>query len=302
MSRQSLIDFLTCKSDVYECEGVCAPTRGGGDFQALYSPICDRPLFHTGYDVFGVHWTEAYPATHYTPGQAPIMTDIEDWRDQVRFPVVDRFDWCYVMKQADKIDRDQKVVSVTLSLGPFERANTLTSFEDGLVNAISDPEDYSDLLSAIADYKIEVIEHLHRYGHPDFLNLHDDWGTARNTFLSPELWRQLLKEPTKRMYEAAHDCGMIVCQHSCGSIGTLVDEMVDMGLDVWEANGYCNDIACLQRKVAGKLRIIAPPDKEEDRPSAVHAERKPFPPVDKVGMCYRPFDEPPTHLTELLTA
>lgn len=296
MSRQSLLDYLLSKTDVYESADEIGATRGGGDFQALYSPICERPLFHTGYDVFGVHWTQANPTSHYTPGQKPIMEDIEEWESQVRFPVVDRFDWGYVAEQTKHLDRDNRVITVTLAIGPFERANTLTSFEDGLVNSITNPEEYSELIGAIADYKIEVIKKLYDIAHPDFINLHDDWGTAQNTFLRPEQWRSIVKPHTQRMYDVIHERGMIVSQHSCGCIQSLLDDMVEMGCDVWEGNGFCNDIPRMKERYAGKLCIFAPPIKEEERLGKAPVKPKPAPPIESTPLCYRPYSELPYFL------
>jgi hypothetical protein len=264
MSRQSLLEFITCKSDTYEKIDGLTLTGGGGDFQMLFSPICERPLFSSGYDVFGVHWTEAKPTSHYTQGQEPILKDIDKWKDEVRFPVVDRFDWGYVTNQAKDFDRNSKVVTCTLAIGPFERTTSLSSFEDCLVNAISEPEEYAELIGALADYKIDIIKHLYQYARPDVINLHDDWGTSISTFFDPELWRETIKPHTKRMYDAIHELGMIVGQHSCGHVSPLIEDMIEIGCDAWEAQANCNDIVGLRAEYGNRICIISPPAPKGD--------------------------------------
>ena len=89
---------------------------GGSEIlKVLDVPVRERPMKGDGYDVFGVHWTGMSPASHYTPGQKPVMDDIEKWREQVRFPLVDRFDWDYVAAQSEKLDRENKVIISTLA-------------------------------------------------------------------------------------------------------------------------------------------------------------------------------------------
>lgn len=243
--------------------------EGDRDYPALFftgpSPytlnvdtlICERPQHSSGYDAFGVHWTHAQPTSHRTPGQEPILSDIEDW-DQVKVPDVSRFDWDGLARQCAGLDRSEKLVKATLLMGPFERTSVLSSFEDCLVNAISEPECYAALIGKIADYKIALIDRLYQAARPDVINLHDDWGTARATFMSPELWRETIRPHTQRIYDAVHDRGMLVCQHSCGQISALIPDLIEMGADLWEAQVGCYELSELLAQCAGKLRVICP--------------------------------------------
>jgi hypothetical protein len=288
------------KTEDYEYAGQVMMTGGGApEFEPLWHPICERPLFHSGYDVFGVHWTRAKPASHYTQGQEPVLREIENWREQVHFPLVERFDWSYVSDQAARLDRENKVSVVTLSIGPFERTTALGPFDEALINAISEPELYADLINAIADYKIKVIEHLHRYGKPDVINLHDDWGTAQNTFLSPELWRQVIKPATARMYQAIREGGSLVGQHSCGHVAPLLDDMVEIGMQVWEAQTEANDIPELKERYHGKVRILAPPPAKGDELGETGDDEDSGPPVEVLPKNYQPYPEKPTFLWEI---
>ncbi|MDR2108665.1 MAG: hypothetical protein LBP28_04295 [Coriobacteriales bacterium] len=300
MSRQQFLDYLSCKTEHYDFDGKVMMTGGAApEFEVLWHPICERPLFHSGYDVFGVHWSRAKPASHYTQGQEPILSDIEKWREQVRFPKVERFDWDYVAEQAENLDRENKVSVVTLAIGPFERTTTLSAFDDALVNAISEPELYAELINRIADYKIEVIEYLHRYGKPDIINLHDDWGTAQNTFFNPELWREVIKPATERMYQAVRAGGSIVGQHSCGHVTPLLDDALAIGMQIWEAQTEANDIPALKEKYRGSLRILAPPPAQGDELGESGDEDEDSgPPVEALPKNYQPYSEKPTFLWE----
>ena len=231
--------------------------------KTLDPPFCERPINGTGYDVFGVHWTQAPQACHYTPGQSPRYDDITCWREELRFPDPARFLWEQLRRDAAKFDREHPLLAVVLFTGPFERATTLTNFEDCLVDMISEPEDFADLIGAIADYKIDLIERIWDCAQPDIFCLHDDWGTTKSTFMSPDLWRQVIQPHTQRIYDAIHAHGAIVAQHSCGRIETLIGDMVEMGADLWDGQSECNDMESLRARYGDRLVIPDKPTRKE---------------------------------------
>ena len=243
-----------------------------GDSELVYTldiPVRERPLVGEGYDVFGVHWSASNGASHYTIGQDPVYDDIEEWQEQVRFTDIEKFEWDQLREDAKKVDREKYLVNVVMYNGPFERTTMLTSFEDCLVNLISDPEDFADLIGAIADYKIALIHKIWECAQPDVYLIHDDWGTMKNLFMRPEMWREVIKPHTKRIYDAIHSHGAVVAQHSCGAIRSVVGDMVEIGADVWDAQADCNDLPALRREFEGRLiipnkvRFSAPPPSDE---------------------------------------
>ena len=67
------------------------------DYNFLSHPeyVNERPEGHDGYDWFGVHWTYD-PATNApcpSLGYPLVITDLEHWRDQVKFPDLAAIDW-----------------------------------------------------------------------------------------------------------------------------------------------------------------------------------------------------------------
>lgn len=224
--------------------------------RSLDVPVCERPMFGSGYDVFGVHWTATDGFSHYTVGQEPAYDDIEDWRGQLRIPNIEKFDWDALRADAEAVDREKQLVNVVLYTGPFERATELTSFEDCLVNLITDPEDFADLIGALADYKIALIEKIWECAKPDVFLIHDDWGTARSTFMNPDLWREVIKPHTQRIYDAIHAHGAVIAQHSCGAIAPLIPDMVEMGADAWDGQPECNDFPALEAEFGDRLVFL----------------------------------------------
>lgn len=255
-----------------------------GLIEDLTAPVCERPMFGEGYDVFGVHWSKTAAVSHYTPGQKPIYDDIEDWESQVRIPNVERFDWAGFEADVKRLDTENKLVCITLFCGLFERATMLTTMENCLIDVISEPEHFSDMLGAIADYKIALINKICRYVHPDIIIYHDDWGTNVSTFMSPELWRQVVKPHTKRLYDAMNAQDITICQHSCGCVAPLVGDIVEMGAKMVDLQSSCTDLEDLSRRYGDRLFIMTnniggtpPPDGDHDAPPPLVAKYPAYP-------------------------
>lgn len=92
--------------------------------------------------------------------------------------------------------------------------------------------------------------------HPDIIFFHDDWGSKRSVFLSPDLWRRLIKPPQAEIVEAAHGCGMLFLHHADCFCQPLVQDMVEIGIDIWQGAIPQNDIVEIQRMTGGKLCMV----------------------------------------------
>lgn len=182
-----------------------------------------------GQDWFGVHWfwKEGEPAP--MPVAPYLLEDISDWREVVKFPDLDAIDWKHAA-EIDRIpsfDRENNLLYQMIHNGIVERFQTLMGFEDALCALLTDPEEVSELFDALADYKCKLIDKIAEYYKPDVICYHDDWGTQRGLFFSPDTWRSLIKEPTRKIVEHVHSKGIKFDLHCCGLIKDLVPEIVD---------------------------------------------------------------------------
>lgn len=184
-------------------------------------------------------------------------------------------------------------------MGPFERTTTLTSYTDCMMNLGEDPDTFKELIDALADYKIAVIRKLHSLTGVNSLLLHDDWGSSKATFMSPATWRKVIKPATKRIYDACHELGITVNQHSCGHIQELIGDLVEIGADGVEIQNDCNDVEFINREYGHKLKIrwngMVNPDMSggPGGPGGPGEAGGP-PPMDSADQ--RAFDAPPTFL------
>jgi bacterioferritin-associated ferredoxin len=138
----------------------------------------------------------------------------------------------------------------------FLRLTHLMGFENGLCALYEEPEACYDLMSAITDHKIRIIERAHDYFHPDCFVNYDDVATERNLFMSRETYQKLIKPHHKRMNDAAKAYGMIPEQHCCGYCQDLMEDFIEEGAVAWQAAQPSNDIEWIIETYGDKLSVL----------------------------------------------
>ena len=197
------------------------------------------------------------PGAHpHVTAQNAVIKDIEKWREQLVVPSLEGLDWSMAKKVADATDRREKFVGIMFGGGLFERTHHLMGMENALCNYLEYPEEMSELLRVIADYKIEYIRQMAQQVHPDIIFYHDDWGSKQNLFLPPKVWRELIKPLQQEISDAIHECGMIYMHHADCICEPIVTDMVDIGVDIWQGVIAQNNIPEIQRITQGKLAMV----------------------------------------------
>lgn len=114
----------------------------------------------------------------------------------------------------------------------FERAWTLRGMENLLMDMVLHPGFVEDLMDAILEYNLKVIDQMVQYP-VDCIYFGDDWGQQRGLIMGPRFWRRLIKPRVATMYSRAKSAGKYVMQHSCGDVQLLFPELIEMGLDIF---------------------------------------------------------------------
>lgn len=195
------------------------------------------------------------PHPHLTPENI-VIKDIEKWEEQLTVPSINDLDWSEARAQASSINRAEKLVCVFSPGGLFERSHFLMGVENALMNYLEYPDEMKALLRKIADNKIEFIKKVAEECHPDIIFYHDDWGTKQNVFLPPRVWREIIKPLQKEIADTIHDCGMIYMHHADCICQPIVEDMVEIGVDIWQGVIPQNDIVEIQRITKGKLAMV----------------------------------------------
>lgn len=215
-----------------------------------------------GTDVFGVRWVAPYSgglgAALPAPGEF-LLTDITKWKEVVQMPydALKNFDWeAGAAAELAFINRDTTSVDVSVLNSIYERLASLMGFEEALLAMITEPEATYELLSALTDWKIEMIKYLAKYFKPDTYAHFDDVATERMLFMSPQTYRDMIKPLHTKIAHACIDEGIIPIQHTCGKADVIVQDMIDEGHAGWNAVQSTNDIEDIIEKHGDEFVII----------------------------------------------
>ena len=140
--------------------------------------------------------------------------------------------------------------------GLFEMSHFLMAMEDALCNYLDYPDEMKAFLSVIKDWKIAYIRQMAEEVHPDIIFYHDDWGSKQNVFLPPDVWREIIKPLQQEISDAIHEAGMIYMHHADCICQPIVEDMVEIGVDIWQGVIPQNDIVEIQRITQGKLAMV----------------------------------------------
>lgn len=218
----------------------------------------ERPVDADGMteDWFGVKYVYESKggASLPDPHLPPVVTDLEKWREQIKFPDLDNWDWekAVELDKVNEIDRENNALSVLIQCGIWERCHSLLGMQEALEALITDEDLMGELISAVAEYKLKLFTYIIKYYKPDIIRQHDDWGTQKSMQMSPKLWRKLIKPHVARLAELCHQNGVAYEQHSCGLIQEIVPDFVEIGIDSWQGM-HINDVPKLKQITNGKL-------------------------------------------------
>ncbi len=197
------------------------------------------------------------------PGKHPVITkenavvkDITKWKEQLTIPSVKDLDWTKAKEQADATDRSQKFVEYFNAQGLFERSHFLMGMEDAFCAYLEEPDAMYEMLSAIADYKKENIKAAAYHLKPEVIFYQDDWGSKQNLFLPPDTWREIIKPLQKEIADTIHECGMLYVHHADCICEPIVEDMMEIGIDIWQGVIPENDIVAIQERTGGQLSMI----------------------------------------------
>ena len=121
-----------------------------------------------------------------------------------------------------------------IGLMPFQQIIAFMGFSNGLMAIYEEPEAFEELLNFMVDVYMPVVQATVDYYTPDILYLLDDTATSFSPFISPELYRSILKPVYKRLAKPAMERGIPLQFHNCGRCEDFIDDMMDFGVKIWD--------------------------------------------------------------------
>lgn len=232
----------------------------------------------TAVDKFGV--TFIYPED--APGRMPHITaenkalkDITKWKETVHAPDIAancQTGWEESLAKGEEIRKEGKLVSVVMGTGIFEQLHFLMGFEDTLTNLYEHPREMHRLIDYILRYRMSYAKTVIDNLHPDLILSHDDWGAKDALFMKEDMWREFFKEPYRKFYGYIRSQEVIAAHHADSYCAPIVDDMAEIGIQIWQGVLPENNIPRLLAHLDGKLTLMGGVGASIDRADAAEEE------------------------------
>jgi len=144
------------------------------------------------------------------------------------------------------------------------------------------------LIAALTGYVKVLVRRWSQLG-ADAVFLTDDWGSQTALMISPTMWRAFFKEQYADLFAEAHRGGMQVIFHSCGNVLSIVEDLIEVGVDVLDpVQPGAMDPAELVRHYGGQVSFAGAVDLQQllarGTPTQVRAEVRRL--IDQLGRPY----------------
>ena len=90
--------------------------------------------------------------------------------------------------------------------------------------------------------------------------------------MSPEMWREFFKEPYRKFYGYIRERGCIALHHADSYLAPIVEDMAEIGIQVWQGVLPENDIPALQQRLKGSMVLMGGIGAAIDRPDSTEEE------------------------------
>ena len=187
---------------------------------------------------------------------------LENWNDwnKLNIPNVDDpHRWEEAEKQALENSKSDKFI-IAFGVSLYERIHFIRGLENTWMDIYLEPENLKMIIDLLVDMNLKAIKHYKKLGADGYMFC-DDWGLQDKLMIDPEKWREFWKPAYQKVYEAAHEAGMLTFLHSCGYIVEILDDLIDAGLDVIQMDQQQNmGLDLLNERFSGRITFWCPVD------------------------------------------
>jgi hypothetical protein len=182
----------------------------------------DGEYYEIKIDEWGTEWEHLIFGVHGHPKNYPFSS----WRaaKDYRFPAMPVIDKTEIAKQREEFLVFMGWISI------FEKLHALRPIDEVLVDILFKDKDLISFLDRMVDYWHKTIQLMLEAG-ADVIVFADDWGTQTAPIVSPSIFRDVFKPRYEELVKPIKQSGAMVFFHSCGFLGEIFDELLDLGIN-----------------------------------------------------------------------
>ncbi|MDR0917609.1 MAG: methyltransferase [Oscillospiraceae bacterium] len=209
-------------------------------------------------DMFGIEWeyVQQVGGSMVRPGK-PLMEDANEWREKVKFPDIDKWDWEGAAKANANFFRPDQFHVAWFLTGWFERLISFMDFEAAAYALIDEDQQdaVKELFFALSDLYIKIFDKMLQYfPEIDSFCIHDDWAGQKSTFFSPATAAEVIVPAMRKVTDHLHAKGIWCDLHSCGQELLQIPNFIKGGWDSW--TGQAMNDTHLQYELYGDKIIL----------------------------------------------
>jgi len=202
--------------------------------KSLYQKVSDNEYI----DEWGIR--RRYTGMYWDVIEAPLKGATVDDLEKYQWPDPESVDLNEIeeyARQAKKLyeETDYVICAEHPVYGIFELGCWMCGFDGFLLKMAIEPDFVKRFFEIVLDYQKKIIEiyygALGKYIH--YTSSGDDFATQSSLFISPDMFRELIKpyfkervSYTKKFTNAAY------LHHSCGNVFPIIDDLIDCGVDI----------------------------------------------------------------------
>ena len=204
---------------------------------------------HVG-DIYGVTWDRTVDKDIGTPVDWPL----KEPEDLARYDWPDSGDDSWYAGTAEAVAAHGELFSrYKLGFALYERAWSMRGMPALLMDMIERPQFVEQLLDAIVAHDLAQVHRAIACG-VDAVYFGDDYGMQTGLIMGPEHWRHFIKPRLAKLFAPVRQAGKYVCLHSCGAVSELFDDLIEIGLNLFNPfQPEVMDVFALKKRYHGRL-------------------------------------------------
>ena len=182
-----------------------------------------------------------YTWTYKQVVDAPLagMTTVQEIERYLRWPSPDWWDYSQIATDCER----QRGYAVVIAGDRLDRtaqlkpAMYLRGMEQFYTDLVLNPKLAQAIIARIADYYLAYNRRVFEaaQGKADIFMMGDDFGMQQGLLVSADTWRKFFRENFVKYIDLAHQYGLKVMHHTCGSVRALIPDFIEAGLDILQS-------------------------------------------------------------------
>ena len=153
----------------------------------------------------------------------------------------------------------------------FQQLCDIRGYMDTLMDLTDEEPEVLDLLERLCQFNLAQISHFLK-ADVDIIRIPEDLGMQIGPMISPALFREYIKPLYQRMLEPVRQAGKIIHMHSDGDIRSLVDDIIEGGVDIINLQDLVNGVDWIGSKFRGRTCVDLDIDRQKITPFGTPAE------------------------------